>query len=71
MTIYYFGYNKFNGSTFPVKWVEEDGKAVGGRPVQIMQKHEITFDDYRNTNLFILSEKYPLKVIVEETTPPG
>jgi len=69
MTKYYFGYNKFTGQTFPVKWYEEGGKPVGGRPIQIMQKVEITFDQFRNTALSVLEAEHPFIPEVSEQKP--
>lgn len=71
MIKYFFGYNIFTGQTFPFKWMEENGIAVGGKPTNIIQKVEIDFHNYRNTNLSDLSAFHPLKAVEEITTPPG
>lgn len=69
MVKYYFGYNIFNSRTFPFKWMEENGIAVGSRPAKILQQNEISFNEYRNFNLAVLSENYPLKEVKTDLEP--
>lgn len=48
---YYFGYYDWCGRACVMKWMEDDGIVVGGVPTPILQKHEISHDDYDNTPL--------------------
>lgn len=67
MIKYYFGYNEFNGRTFPVKWMEEDGKAVGGKPSKILQQVRITALKFNGVDNASLANTYPLKEGAKET----
>lgn len=59
MIKFYFGYNKFNGNIFPVKWMEDDGIAVGGKPTQVLQKVEISEFEFVSVGMSKLEMIYP------------
>lgn len=59
---YFFGYYDWCGRLYACKWVEDDGLVVGGIPTPIVQKHEISLEDYDNTILVILESRYPVEV---------
>lgn len=64
--IYYFGYNKFQHLTYPVKWMEDGGHVVGAKP-RILEGNQwvISENDYRNTSLATLSERHRINLIPE------
>lgn len=59
---YYFGYKKTSGKPWPMRWVEDDGKPVGG-PVDCVDdnQHELTSRQFTYGTLFAMTKTYPYK----------
>jgi hypothetical protein len=62
MLKYYFGYKSLFGAPFPVRWVEDNGVAVGGEVTTIQgNKFELTHKEFTYGDFNLLKEKYPYK----------
>lgn len=62
MLKYYFGYKSSMGIEFPVRWVEDDGKPVGGNVGFIEgNRWEITYKEFTYGELSDLKIKYPYR----------
>ena len=60
---YFFGYYNFFGQAAPVMWAEEDGITVGGHPHPIIQKDEITEEEFNKPDVLTkMSQKYPVRI---------
>lgn len=70
MIKYYFGYNILNGLHFPFKWMEDRGQAVGGTPTAVVDKVEITLQEFNFVGLTELVRRYPRKVDEGESPSP-
>lgn len=71
---YFFGYYNHFGSAAPMMWAEEDGLIVGGIPTPIIQRHEITEEEFQpSQTLADLCKKYPIELdmtILVPKVPP-
>ena len=65
---YWFAYHNYHGMIYPFAWVEDDGIAVGGRPLFLVGQKawEITADQF-NGALTDLERRYPVEVPTDDT----
>jgi hypothetical protein len=67
---YYFGYYGLFGQAAPVMWAEEDGIVVGGIPSPVLEKYEITEEEFKpEVHLADLARKYPVQLDMRTLVP--
>ncbi len=70
MLKYFFGYHSYFGRVFPIAWVEDNGKAIGGAPHNILFQKELSEDIWK-LSLHDLAWMYPLPEDAKPTPSSG